>query len=235
MSKLNVVIGYDKGAAKLTSFENMFIAGLTGSGKSVYLRSVISSILLLNKPDDFSLHLYNRTTMKYKVGNLSNYESIYKEDVKENNKAVLADAKNTLESRMNLIRNGDVEEGTFKKVIYVFDDVLWQITNDTESCQILNDLITYGNTCGIYLVITSQSHIDFGAVLIDKIPVKVLLRSTAEASEAIIGSEIAASDEFKKKRLIAIKSRGNDTIRVYETYIVTEEQSTSISHIVSHF
>lgn len=235
MSKLNIVIGYDEGIAKLTSFESMFIAGLTGSGKSVYLRSIISSILLLNKADDFTLHLYNRTTMKYKVGNLSNYESIHKDDVKENNRAVLADAKSTLEVRMSLIRNGDVEEGTFKKAIYVFDDVLWQVTNDDESYQTLNDLVTYGNICGIYFIITSQSHVDFGTVFIDKIPVKVLLRSTVEASEAIIGSKIAASDEFKKERLIAVKSRGDDTIRVYETYIVTEEQGMSISHIVSHF
>ena len=75
MSKLNVVIGYDNWKVKVCQLRHMFIAGSAGTGKSYHLRSMLSSIISLNK--DFTLHLYSHRTIDYNMNNLSHNTEIY--------------------------------------------------------------------------------------------------------------------------------------------------------------
>lgn len=232
MSKLNVIIGYDDWKVKVIQLRHMFIAGSAGTGKSYHLRSMLSSIISLNK--DFTLHLYSPRTIDYNMNNLVMHSIPRLEDTKQHNKHILSDMRELLESRKYMINNMEVEPGKFKPAIYVFDDVIRNASNDDETMRLLRDVLAYGDSCCITFIITSQSHYEFGTNLTDSIPIKIVHRCLEEVSDALVGSTVAASADFGYQHKIAVRMKEDVEPTVLDAYTITEEQGTNIIRLVSY-
>lgn len=175
--KLLFPIGIDQDKEKyyidLYDKTSMFIVGETGSGKSVFLNSIIISLLMKNKPSDLQfifidprnveLSSYNNIPHLYRHSISSIDESInalkYIMDIMEGRKKIFNDKKVE-----DIEKYNEISYEKLPQIILIIDEAM-DILCSEKTENMINRLLPDGYKFGIHLIISTSSYIKNGFAL----------------------------------------------------------------------
>lgn len=144
----------------LKKISGILISGETGSGKSIFLHSIIISLLLKNNPDDLNFIFYDKSKVE-----LNNYKSIphcvnYLQDYDN-----LSNLITIINSRKNLFFNKRVsnidsyneqEKDNLSRIIVIIDEIE---TASDEFKWNLFQILSEGYKYGIHLIMATSSYL----------------------------------------------------------------------------
>lgn len=167
--KLNFPIGIDNHKNKyfgdLENKSGMFIYGETGSGKSIFLNSIIISLLLKNTPDELQflfidskgieLNIYNGIpSCKHIVSTLEDSIQVleYMTNMIEDRKELF------IEQKVKNINNYNLKsDKKIPHIMLVIDEGV-DILNEENNNKYLNKILSEGYKYGIHLILSTNSH-----------------------------------------------------------------------------
>lgn len=169
-----VVIGYDKNgnvySHKFLKSNSLYVAGTTGSGKSIKMHEMILSGMFHNNPSEIQFTLYDPKQVEYATYQKSPF--INKDVIidREEFKNHLIELEEILEERIRLfkeVKAKDIEEYNeylvnkeFEKLPYlitVVDEIVEFSIGKSEMIKSLNRLIYKARAYGIYFIISTQT------------------------------------------------------------------------------
>lgn len=144
----------------------MLISGQTGSGKSVFLNSIIISLLLKNTPEDLQFIFIDPRDVEFK-----SYEEIphlYKKVFSEKSESLEAikDVINEMKERSKLFTSkkvADIEsynssnEEKLPQIILIIDEIL-DILDANKVKIFINKILNEGYKYGIHLILATSSY-----------------------------------------------------------------------------
>lgn len=170
-NKLLIPLGIDKeGEEYYIDFNektSMFIAGETGSGKSIYLNDIIVSLLLKNSPEDLQfvfidqrnieLNLYNGIPLLYKdcVSDADDSIDMLNYVVKsiEKRKELFSKLKVN-----NIVKYNEKSDKKLPQIILIIDEAT-DILKLKETEDLINKILPDGYKFGVHIIIATNSYL----------------------------------------------------------------------------
>ena len=170
--KLILPIGRcDNGEYIFMNFEevaSLFITGTTGTGKSIFIDSLIVSLMLKNTSSDVKLFLFDPKQVE-----LGEYNGIKYVETKENiknissAKKVLLNILKEMELRTNkLIETHHRSIKTYNKYqmdkwphLFIFIDEACDLLKNNDIKKIFIEIMEYGKPLGIHLILATNSYL----------------------------------------------------------------------------
>jgi hypothetical protein len=202
--KLPVLIGVDETGnpvfADLTAAVHSFVAGKTGSGKSVFVHSLLHSLLKLNPPEQVQVAILDPKKTEYQDF-MQTYSNIYGGSiVTDSNEmdSVLRELVDEVERRNDLLQaqgkkniaelpTGQVSP---RYVVVVVDEVANLLSKNKEVEDLLCQLAEKARSAGIFLLLSTQTpnSESFSQRLRANIPTRISFSVVnAKASEIVLG------------------------------------------------
>ena len=169
-SKTLVPIGQDENGINvygdIAKTPHMLVAGTTGSGKSVFLNGVITSLLFRNSPNDIRMILIDPKMVEFK-----RFEHLrYVKYVSETSKAVEITRKlcNEMDKRYKILANAgcrDIDTYNSKnqikmpRIILVVDEMADMMENKAYRSQFESNIVRIAQkarACGIHMILATQ-------------------------------------------------------------------------------
>ena len=169
-NKLVFPIGIDNEKEKyyidLEDKSGLLIAGETGSGKSIFLNSIIVSLLLKNTPEELQFIFIDPRNVELSLYN--GIPHMLSDVISDKDKSITA-LKNIIsmmEERVELfVANGakniqmynESNEKKLPQVLVVIDEGI-DVLDDDETKDLINEILCNGYKLGIHLMLATNSH-----------------------------------------------------------------------------
>lgn len=210
-SKTIVPIGQDaKGNnvyGDLAKMPHMLVAGTTGSGKSVFLNGVITSLLMRNTPDDLQLFLIDPKMVEFKRFSRLHYVQY----VTDTQKAITLLSKlcKEMDRRYAVMANAgcrDLDDYNKRnpqtrlpKMVLVVDEMADMMENKAYSKQVESNIVRLAQkarACGIHMVLATQRptvKVVSGQIKAN-IPTRVCLSVMSRTDSMVVLDQIGAEN-----------------------------------------
>ncbi len=244
-SKITFVVGKDVSGrnivANLKDMPHMLVAGATGSGKSVFINSIIVSILYKAKPDEVKLIMVDP-----KVVELSNYNGIphmlipvvtdpkkaaaslnwaVNEMDKRYNMFAAARVRD-LKSYNNYIQKEGADENKLPQIVIIIDEFAdLMMTSSAQVETAVARLAQKGRAAGMHIIIATQRpSVDvITGVIKANIPSRVALMVSSQVDSRTILDSSGAEQLIGNGDMLFKPGDYNSAIRVQSPYVSDEE------------
>lgn len=156
--KLPVPIGVDEGGTVLfqnmNDIPHMLICGTTGSGKTEFVRSLLSVMAALYAPEEFRLAVFDSKQMDY--GDLNGLPHLLMPVVKESRKANGMLGWLTLEVRRRLTVRAQGLVEPMPEIFVVLDDFA-ELSADRDCLNSMATIIENGRAVGVHCIVVTAS------------------------------------------------------------------------------
>lgn len=225
---------------KLDDLPHLLVAGTTGSGKSVFIHSIIMSLIMRNYPHQLRLILIDPKKVEFtKYQNIPHLYCRIVDDIVQAT-AILGELVSEMERRYTLLStNACVNLKEYRKkreenpnlldlpnivcIIDEFADLMSQDSDDVELS--VQRLAQKARACGIYLIIATQRpsvKVITGDIKAN-IPARVALSVSSQIDSRTILDEIGAETLVGKGDLLARIPGHKSLIRVQSPYVSNDE------------
>lgn len=175
-SKVSVAAGLDLFGGRfvldLASLPNLLVAGVTGSGKSVFLHDIILSILYKARPDEVKILLFDMKGIEFPL--LNGIPHMLRDTIvdTETGLAVLKWLQNEKDNRlfqMKKVKADNIDEYNrdakepLPRIVLIIDEFMEYVRQKTEEIDyfdefnaILEDLVKGSKETGIHMVLATQ-------------------------------------------------------------------------------
>lgn len=251
-SSLEIPIGVDEYnnpiVVDIAKMPHLLVSGTTGSGKSVCINSIISSILCNAEPYSVQFLMIDPKQVE-----LSQYEglkgfmacppitNIYKAssvlyNVCRRMDQTYADIKR--KGCKNIDEYNAISDVKLSKLIIVIDELAdMMIQNKKEVEPLLIRIAQLGRACGIHLILGTQrpSREVVTGLLKVNIPARICFKVPQSVNSRVVLDQSGAEKLLGQGDGLFQDSNGNDLIRFQSAYISTEEVDNIINYINSQF
>ena len=261
-SKSNLTVALGKNTTgenfiiELDKLPHLLIAGTTGSGKSVCINTIISSLLYRSSPDEVRFILIDPKKLEmaaYRI--LDKHHLITNEDVDEHvittpENAVLAlkaaekemsrrydilaesVVRNIAEYREKAKNNNDLE--TMPYIVLIIDelaDLMLRAPKDVE--QSIARLAQMARAVGIHLVLATQRpSVDvITGVIKANFPARIAFQVATKIDSRTIIDINGAEKLLGKGDMLFLPPGSSDPIRLHNSYVTLDEINKIVSHI----
>lgn len=229
-SKTVIPIGQDSNGsilyADIASMPHMLVAGTTGSGKSVFLNTIITSLLMKNTPDDLQLFLIDPKMVEFKPNyNMLNYVHCVDEITEAVN--LLEKLVNEMEHRYTFMAskgckdiemfNSKYPSNKMPRLIIVADELADMIKSDYGK-QVEKNIIRIAQkarAAGIHLILATQRPTkDVVSGLIKaNIPCRVALSVASKVDSLVILDKTGAENLYGNGDMLFLDGKNNKTAK----------------------
>ncbi len=210
---------------------SLFVTGATGTGKSVFLDSLIVSLMLKNSPDEIKLFFFD--SKKVELGEYNGINYLYHKkafsSLKESENA-LVDILKIMEDRTSiLLQKHHKNIVTFNRYnkekwphIFIFIDESCDFFKGTEIKKILVQIMDYGKPLGIHLILATSSYLKELSEdgFIDHFKYKMSFDLSSEEQAKYLN--IHGSNYLNVGESL-IKGTNNQVYQFYTPFVSTEE------------
>lgn len=241
--------------ANLEEMPHLLVAGATGSGKSVFLQSLIISLIYRNTPDEVKFLLIDPKRLE-----LTSYETIpylYDPKVEPEKVKVITDAKEAAKSLMALTKVMEKRYKKFEKakvkniqsynrwalsnnqpqefyIVVVIDelaDLMLQAKNVVEEA--IQRLTQMARAVGIHLVLATQRpSVDvITGVIKANLPARVALQVSSKVDSRVIIDMPGAESLIGKGDLLFLAPNKSKPERIQGCYVSEEEIEKIVDYI----
>jgi S-DNA-T family DNA segregation ATPase FtsK/SpoIIIE len=216
----------------LADAPHLFVAGTTGSGKSVCLHSIIASLLGRQPKDAIQLALIDPKQVEFsvyeKLSNLYQGEVVY-----DSNKALelLQELVVEMETRYTIIKQRGVANWqearalgwSVPRIVVVVEELADLLLSRKETERPLTLLAQKARAAGIHLILATQrpEAKTFGGLLRSNIPSRIALTVQKSSESTIILDEVGAEDLLGAGDML-VKPNGHDMSRVHGVFLSRE-------------
>ncbi len=175
-SRVTVAAGLDLFGGRfildLAGLPNMLVAGVTGSGKSVFLHDIILSILYKARPDEVKILLFDMKGIEFPL--LNGIPHMLRDTVvdTETGLSVLRWLQNEKDNRLFLLKKAKAQDidaynqgakEPLPRIVLIIDEFMEYVRQKTEEINyfdefnaILEDLVKSSGTTGIHMILATQ-------------------------------------------------------------------------------
>jgi len=242
----------------LSSMPHLLVAGATGSGKSVCINTIISSILYKAKPDEVKFILVDPKKVE-----LSSYHSLvgyhlitasnideHVMTTPENAVGILDSAINEMERRFDIfsenrvrniseyhkkyIKNSDLEKIPY--IVVLIDELAdLMMTSGRSIEEPITRLAQKARAVGIHLVVATQRpSVDVITGLIkSNFPARIAFQVSSKIDSRTILDQAGAETLLGNGDMLFLAPGSASPIRLHGAYVSLEEIEAILSHIVS--
>jgi DNA segregation ATPase FtsK/SpoIIIE, S-DNA-T family len=236
------VTGESDVAFDLAQAPHLFVAGATGSGKSVCLHSLILSLILKHKSDTLNLALIDPKKVEFSAYAKLSY--LYKNKIVtevDEAKEYLTDLVNEMETRYTLFESINVKNITEARIkgqklpyIVVFiEEMADLVLTDKKGIEpLIIKLAQKSRAAGIHLVLATQrpDSETFDGLIRSNVPARIALFVQKSTESKIILDEIGAESLLKNGDLL-LKIPGEQIQRAHAPFIRDENITKTISAV----
>lgn len=241
----NVVSG------RLDDMPHLLVCGTTGSGKSVFIHNIITSLIMRNRPDELKLMLIDPKKIEFtKYNNLPHLLCPIITAV-DRGKVALMKLVDEMERRYDLFAEKGrgasnykeyietCEEMGYEKIPYIvvvcdeFADFMSE--GDKEIAKLIQRIAQKARACGIHMVIATQRpsvKVITGEIKAN-IPSRIALSVSSSLESRIIIDEVGAENLLGRGDLLARVPTHKSLLRVQSAYIDSKEIFAICEHIKS--
>ena len=256
-SKTAFALGKDIGGncviADISSFPHVLIAGATGSGKSVCINSLITSILYKAKPNEVKmimvdpkmveLGVYNGiphllipvvTDPKHAAGALNWAVAEMK-----NRYQLMKDNKvRNIQGYNDLMEENEIPENKLPEIVIIIDelaDLMLAAKNEVEDA--INSLAALARAAGMYLVIATQRpSVDvITGVIKANVPSRISFAVSSQIDSRTILDSMGAEKLLGKGDMLYAPRGANKPIRIQGNFLSDEEIEDVISFVKKQY
>ncbi len=242
----------------LSSMPHLLVAGATGSGKSVCINTIISSILYKAKPDEVKFILVDPKKVE-----LSSYHSLvgyhlitasnideHVMTTPENAVGILDSAINEMERRFDIfsenrvrniseyhkkyIKNGDLEKIPY--IVVLIDELAdLMMTSGRSIEEPITRLAQKARAVGIHLVVATQRpSVDVITGLIkSNFPARIAFQVSSKIDSRTILDQAGAETLLGNGDMLFLAPGSASPVRLHGAYVSLEEIEAILSHIAS--
>ena len=212
LDKLEIVLGIDSEGNKLVvdmeKMPHLLVAGTTGSGKSVFLHTLISNFLLKSRTEGVKLYLFDPKFVEFE--NYKKYEGLMFMEVKNKYEEVISSfelIKDIMDKRFKFISKhkcGSISEFNKKykdklpRIICVVDELADFMLQDRDKSfeQLICAIAAKSRAAGIHLVLATQRpSVDVITGLIKaNFPVRVCFKVSSHIDSRVVLDYKGAED-----------------------------------------
>jgi S-DNA-T family DNA segregation ATPase FtsK/SpoIIIE len=242
-SKLQLVLGKDVSGnpytADLEAMPHLLIAGATGSGKSVCINTVITSLLFRNSPQDVQLLLIDPKRLELNV--YDGIPHLVCEVVTEAKKAVRAlgwvveemDMRYQLLARRGVRNIQSYEEG-LPYIVVVIDelaDLMLMMPQEIETA--VTKLAQMARAVGIHLVVATQRpSVDvITGVIKANFPCRIAFKVASKTDSRTIIDANGAERLLGKGDMLLLPPGSSEAIRVHGAFVSAKETQRMVGFL----
>lgn len=250
--KLVVPIGQDINREVITTsiddLPHLLVAGTTGSGKSVFVHSMIMTLIMRNYPDELRLILIDPKKVEFSKYN--NIPHLYCPIITEPLRAVAALHKliNEMERRFTIMAKEEVvnikeyrqkqkahpEKEVIPNIVVIVDEFADLISNNAKEVEpLIQRIAQKARAAGIYLIVATQRpsvNVITGDIKAN-IPARIALSVSSTFDSKTILDEFGAETLIGKGDLLARIPSSKALIRVQSAYVDNNEISMVTNYL----
>lgn len=230
----------------LSEISCMLVTGVSGSGKTITLRSLIVSLLATTKPDELKFIIVDAYKSEYLA--YSDMPFMMKDPIVDDEETIetLKDICDEIDRRLKVMAdkryrnvdkfNQDIEskelEGEEKMphIVIVFDDFTDFIIQYKEAKELFEKIATNGNMSGVHLILSTQfARKDIVDEIKDYVDANIALRTSPIESEVVLGEKRAGG--LSSFGDFYFTHKGSDFERGQAPYIDDEELKSIFKYI----
>ena len=239
-SKTIVPIGQDsKGInvyGDLAKMPHMMVAGTTGSGKSVFLNGIITSLLMRNTPEDLQLFLIDPKMVEFKTYSRLHYVQY----VTDTNKAIslLSKLCNEMDRRYSVMANAgcrDIDtynkrnpQDRLPKLVLVVDELADMMCKGVEANIVR--LAQKARACGIHMVLATQRpdvKVISGRIKAN-IPCRVCLSVMTRTDSMVVLDQVGAENLQGHGDMLYLDGMNNKAPRRLQGGLITDSEICNV-------
>lgn len=246
---LDIIIGLDEGnnpvSINISKMPHLLIAGMTGSGKSVCMHTIISSIIAQNKPQDVQFVLIDPKQVEF-----SYYNDLYKYLAGEvitnvfRASTALYTICNNMDIRYKTISEAgcrDIDDFNSKssqkyaRTFVVIDELSeLMLRNKKEVEKLIVRIAQLGRAAGIHLIVATQrpSHEVVTGLIKVNIPAKICFKVPNVTNSRIIIDDKGGEKLTGKGDGLLCLGDGSKFKRFQSAFITTDEISEMVSKLM---
>ncbi len=252
--KLVVPLGQDIGHEVITisidDLPHLLVAGTTGSGKSVFIHSLIMTLIMRNYPDELRLIMIDPKKVEFaKYNNIPHlYCPIITDPVQAT--AALFKLINEMERRFTIMAREEVvnikeyrakqkldpSKEVIPNIVVIIDEFADLISNNAKEVEPqIQRLAQKARAAGIYLIIATQRpsvNVITGDIKAN-IPARVALSVSSSFDSKTILDEVGAETLIGKGDLLARIPTSKALVRVQSAFVDNEEISRVTAYLKS--
>lgn len=243
-SKTIVPIGQDsKGNniyGDLAKMPHMLVAGTTGSGKSVFLNGIITSLLMRNTPDDLQLFLIDPKMVEFR-----RYSKLhYVKYVTDTSQAIslLSQLCNEMDKRYSIMANAGCREiddynrrnpqNRLPKMVLVIDEVADMMESSFKKSVESNivRLAQKSRACGIHMILATQRptvKVISGQIKAN-IPTRVCLSVMSRTDSMVVLDQIGAENLQGHGDMLYLDGMNNRRPRRLQGGLITDTEICNV-------
>ena len=210
----------DKYYIDLSEKSSMLIIGETGSGKSIFLNSIIISLLLKNNPDELKI-LFKPISSK--ADSLWELDKIKKELNRRRELFINSDVK-------NINSYNDIVEEKLPRIIVIVDEAI-DIIEDKDFEDNLLELITDGSRYGIHMIIATSSYLRKRLSTFFLRSFNYILSFDLASPELADYVKISGADLLTISGEALVKYSGNKTLDLQTPYVSENDINNVVAFI----
>ena len=199
---------------------HILVGGCTGSGKSVFLQSVILSLILTYTPDEIGLVL---------IDTKQHCEFIIYDNIPHIFGLKLEDAEKEMERRLALeVRN--------EKAIVVIIDEYAELSYDEKTREVVERLVQLGPSVGIHVIMATQRAVKevITPVLQDNLSTVISCALTERrGSKFLIGKY--GAEKLQGKGDMLYKDIGGNIVRIQSGYVGNQDVQGIVQRIIDKY
>ena len=244
-SKTLIPIGQDaKGNniyGDLAKMPHMLVAGTTGSGKSVFLNGVITSLLMRNTPDDLQLYLIDPKMVEFKRFSKLHYVKYVTDTQKAIN--LLSSLCTEMDRRYSVMANAGCRnldeynqrnpDSRLPKMILVIDEMADMMEGAYKKAVESNivRLAQKARACGIHMVLATQRptvKVISGQIKAN-IPTRVCLSVMSRTDSMVVLDQIGAENLQGHGDMLYLDGMNNKKPRRLQGGLITDKEICNVT------
>ena len=229
----------DKYYIDLSEKSSMLIIGETGSGKSIFLNSIIISLLLKNNPDELKILFIDPRGVEFKP--YENIPHLLAKPISSKADSLweLDKIKKELNRRRELFINSDVKninsyndivEEKLPRIIVIVDEAI-DIIEDKDFEDNLLELITDGSRYGIHMIIATSSYLRKRLSTFFLRSFNYILSFDLASPELADYVKISGADLLTISGEALVKYSGNKTLDLQTPYVSENDINNVVAFI----
>lgn len=243
--KLLIPIGIDEKKSTyyidLKNISGMFICGETGSGKSVFLDSIITTLLLKNTANELNLLLINPSKIEFMqydglphlLTNLLYEKTDVINKLKDIIKIINQRQNKLIETKQKNIENYNNDNNEKMSHIIILIDESTDIMKEDTVTEVLEEILKNGKNVGVHLILSTSAYLknEFNKKTIDLFDYIVSFDLATKEQASFINLKNA--DLLSVSGEVMIKSNSNID-KIQAPYVSTEEISNIVKFIIEN-